>query len=157
MGSGPGSFPEAASSSSVPGQNVVYGIPPEHVIGSSIKTRFEIADGKPVLMRLPEIDFINDGPGKPAGINRFIGRQPVFAAGNSDGDLEMLQYTTSGTGPRLGLIVHHDDAEREYLYDRESHIGKLDKAFDEAPARGWIMVSMRDDWSRIFPFDKAGA
>ena len=128
-----------------------YGIPPEQVIGSSIVTKFEIVDGKPELMRLPKIDFIDDKDGKPVGINRFIGKRPVFAAGNSDGDLQMLQWTTSGSGPRFGMIVHHTDAEREYAYDRDSHIGQLNKALDAAPAAGWLVVDMKSDWSQVFP------
>ncbi|WP_373502968.1 HAD family hydrolase [Aestuariivirga sp.] len=128
-----------------------YGIPPEQLIGSSIVTKFEILDGKPELMRLPKIDFIDDKDGKPVGINKFIGKRPVFAAGNSDGDLQMLQWTTSGTGPRFGMIVHHTDAEREYAYDRDSHIGQLDKALDAAPAAGWLVVDMKSDWLEVFP------
>jgi len=130
----------------------VYGIPPEQVIGSSIKTRFEFADGKPVLMRLPEIDFINDGPGKPVGINRFIGRQPIFAAGNSDGDLEMLHWTTRAPGPGFGLLIHHTDGAREYPYDRQSEVGRLDKALAAAPHAGWTVVDMRADWRQVFSF-----
>jgi len=129
----------------------VYGVPPEQVIGSSIKTQFELRDGKPVLMRLPAVNFIDDKTGKPVGINEYIGRRPIAAFGNSDGDLEMLQWTTAGRGARLALIVHHTDAEREWAYDRTSSIGRLDKALDEAQARGWIVVSMKDDWKRIFP------
>ena len=134
----------------------VYGIPPEQVVGSSIKTQFELRDGKPVLVRLPEIDFIDDKVGKPVGINSHIGRRPIFAAGNSDGDLQMLQYTTiardSGdTTPRFGMIVHHTDARREWAYDRDSHIGQLDKALDEAPRRGWLVVDMKSDWKVIYP------
>jgi haloacid dehalogenase-like hydrolase len=130
----------------------VYGVPPEQVIGSSIKTQFEWRDGKPVLMRLPEVNFIDDKTGKPVGINEYIGRRPIAAFGNSDGDLEMLQWTTAGRGARLALIVHHTDAEREWAYDRTSAFGRLDKALDEAQARGWTVVSMKDDWKRIFPF-----
>lgn len=133
-----------------PWAETVYGVPPEQVIGSSIKTRFELRDGRPVLLRLPEIDFIDDGPGKPAGINKFIGRRPLAAFGNSDGDLAMLQWATAGAGARLALLVHHDDGEREYVYDRASEIGRLDKALDEALARGWVVVSMRHDWSTLF-------
>jgi hypothetical protein len=130
----------------------VYGIPPEQVVGSSGKTKFQMVDGKPVLMRLPEIDFINDGPGKPVGINEHIGRRPIAAFGNSDGDMQMLQYTTGGAGARFGLIVHHTDAEREWAYDRTSSVGKLDKALDAAPAAGWTVVDMKNDWKTIFPF-----
>jgi hypothetical protein len=132
----------------------VYGVPPEQVIGSSIKTKFELRDGKPVIVRLPTIDFIDDGPGKPVGIQKFIGRRPLAAFGNSDGDLQMLQWTTAGDGPRLAVIVHHTDAEREWAYDRKSSIGKLDKALDEAKERGWTVVSMKDDWKAIYPSEK---
>jgi hypothetical protein len=130
----------------------VYGIPPENVVGSSAKVRFELRDGKPVLMRLPEVDFIDDGPGKPVGINEHIGRRPIAAFGNSDGDLQMLQYTVAGSGARFALIVHHTDAEREWAYDRKSSIGHLDKALDEARAKGWTVVDMMNDWKTIFPF-----
>ena len=129
----------------------IYGIPPEHVVGSSIKTAFEMRDSGPVLMRLPEIDFIDDKAEKPVGINSHIGRRPIAAFGNSDGDLQMLQYAAVGDGPGLALLVHHDDAEREWAYDRDSKIGHLDIALDEAEARGWTVVSMREDWGRIFP------
>ena len=129
----------------------VYGVPPEQVIGSSIKTKFEVRDGKPAIVRLPDIDFIDDKAGKPVGIGKFIGRRPIAAFGNSDGDFEMLEWTTSGSGSRFGLIVHHDDADREVAYDRESHIGKLSRGLDEAPKRGWIIVSMKNDWKNIFP------
>lgn len=128
-----------------------YGIPPEQVVGSSGRVKFETRGGTPVLVKQPEIDFIDDGEGKPVGINNRIGRRPIMAFGNSDGDLQMLQYTTAGPGARFGLIVHHTDAEREYAYDRTSHIGKLDKALDQAPANGWIVVDMRSDWKTIFP------
>ena len=129
-----------------------YGIPPEQVVGSSIKTRFQMRDGKPVLFRLPEINFIDDKTGKPIGINEHIGRRPIAAFGNSDGDLEMLQWTTLAGGVRFGLIVHHTDAEREYAYDRQSHFGKLDKALDAAAANQWTVVDMKRDWKRVFPF-----
>ena len=132
----------------------VYSIPPEQVIGSSIKTKFEMHDGKPVLVRLPEINFIDDKTGKPVGINEHIGRRPIAAFGNSDGDLQMLQWTTAGEGLRLALIVHHTDADREWAYDRKSHIGNLDKALDEANANGWTVVDMKKDWKRIFPWEK---
>jgi len=131
----------------------IYGIPPEQVIGSSIKTQFEIRDGKPVLLRLPEMNFIDDKAGKPVGINMHIGRRPIAAFGNSDGDLQMLQWTAGGEGARFCLYVHHNDAEREWAYDRQSSIGKLDKGLDEAKAKGWTVVSMKDDWKRIFSFD----
>ena len=129
----------------------VYGIPPEQVIGSSIKTAFEVRDGEPVLVRLPGIDFIGDKEEKPVGINSHIGRRPIAAFGNSDGDFQMLEWTTTGDGARLGVLVHHTDGEREWAYDRESHIGRLDRGLDEADARGWIVVSMKDDWYTIFP------
>ncbi len=134
----------------------VYGIPPEQVIGSSIRTKFEMRAGKPALVRLPEINFIDDKAGKPVGINQHIGRRPIAAFGNSDGDLEMLEWTTSGPGPRFGLIVHHTDAGREWAYDRDSHIGKLDKALDAAEQEHWTIVDMKRDWKHIFPFEKDG-
>jgi phosphoglycolate phosphatase-like HAD superfamily hydrolase len=129
----------------------VYGIPPEQVIGSSIRTRYELRDGKPSLLRLPEINFIDDKAGKPVGIHQHIGRRPLMAFGNSDGDFEMLAWTTSGQGPRFGLLVHHDDATREVAYDRSSSIGRLDKALDAAPTNGWSVVSMKNDWLSIHP------
>jgi hypothetical protein len=128
----------------------VYGVPPEQVVGSSIKVKYEVKDGKPMLSRLPEINFIDDKAGKPVGINAHIGRRPIAAFGNSDGDFEMLEWTTAGDGARLGMIVHHDDAAREYAYDRKSHIGKLDRGLDEASKRGWTVVSMKDDWKTVF-------
>ena len=131
----------------------VYGVPPEQVIGSSIQTKFELRDGKPVLVRLPEINFIDDGPGKPVGIQMHIGRRPLAAFGNSDGDLQMLQWTAAGAGPRFCLYVHHTDAEREWAYDRASSIGRLDKGLDEAKARGWTIVDMTADWKRVFAFE----
>lgn len=132
----------------------VYGIPPEQVIGSSIKTKFEMPDGKPVLVRLPEINFIDDKAGKPVGINQHIGRRPILAFGNSDGDLQMLQWTAAGSGIRFMGLVHHTDADREWAYDRKSHIGTLDKALDEAKAKGWTVVDMKNDWKRIFAWEK---
>jgi phosphoserine phosphatase len=129
----------------------VYGIPPEQVVGSSIKTVFEVRDGGPFLVRLPEIDFIDDKEGKPVGINSHIGRRPIAAFGNSDGDFQMLEWTTAGDGARLGVYIHHTDADREWAYDRESHIGRLDRGLDEAAERGWVVVSMKDDWATIFP------
>ena len=129
-----------------------YGIPPEQVVGSSGVVKFGIdKDGKPQLSKEPKIEFIDDGPGKPVGINRFIGRRPILAFGNSDGDLQMLQYTAGGEGARLALIVHHTDAEREWAYDRKSSIGKLDKALDEGKAKGWVIVDMKADWKTVFP------
>jgi phosphoglycolate phosphatase-like HAD superfamily hydrolase len=132
----------------------VYGVPPEQVIGSSIKTRFEPRDGKPVLIRLPEVNFIDDGPGKPVGIQMHIGRRPIAAFGNSDGDLQMLQWTAAGPGRSFCLYVHHTDADRESAYDRDSSIGRLDKGLDEAKARGWTVVDMKTDWKRVFAFEQ---
>lgn len=129
----------------------VYGIPPEQVIGSRGKLKLEEVDGAPVLFKLPEIDLVDDGPGKPVGIEQLIGRRPVMAFGNSNGDLQMLEWTTAGAGPRFALIVHHTDAQREYAYDRESRIGKLDKALDEATRLGWAIVDIKTDWKFIFP------
>jgi phosphoglycolate phosphatase-like HAD superfamily hydrolase len=134
-----------------PWVQAVYGIPPEQVVGSSIKAKFEMRDGKPVLVRLPEINFIDDKAGKPVGINQHIGRRPIAAFGNSDGDLQMLQWTAAGKGKRLMLLVHHTDELREYAYDRKSHIGRLDKALDEAKKRGWTVVDMKSDWKIIYP------
>jgi hypothetical protein len=129
----------------------VYGVPPEQVVGSSITTQLQQRDGEPVLMRLPEMDFIDDKAGKPVGIHKFIGRRPIAAFGNSDGDLQMLQWTAAGKGPRLMVIVHHTDAKREWAYDRGSSVGRLDKALDEAKARGWTLVDMMRDWKVIYP------
>ena len=128
----------------------VYGVPPEQVIGSSIKTRFEKQEGKPVLVRLPEVFFIDDGDGKPVAIQKFIGRRPIFAIGNSDGDLQMLEWTADGAGARFMGLVHHTDAVREWAYDRTSSVGRLDHALAEAQKRGWTVVDMREDWMRIF-------
>jgi len=132
----------------------VYGIPPEQVVGSSIKTKFEMRNGRPVLARLPEVNFIDDKAGKPVGINQHIGSRPIAGFGNSDGDLQMLQWTAAGKGARFMLIVHHTDEEREWAYDRESHVGRLDKALDEAKKHGWTVVDMKRDWRRIFAFEK---
>ncbi|HMO05116.1 MAG TPA: HAD family hydrolase [Kiritimatiellia bacterium] len=129
----------------------VYGVPPEQVVGSSIKTKYEVRDGVPVIVRLPEINFIDDKEGKPVGIHHHIGRRPLIAFGNSDGDFQMLEWTTAGSGPRLGVLIHHTDEEREYAYDRTSHIGKLDRGLDEAPARDWLVVDMKSDWNRVYP------
>lgn len=128
-----------------------YGVPPEEVIGSSGKTKFDLRDGKPVLLKLAEVNFIDDKEGKPIGINQHIGRRPIAAFGNSDGDLQMLQWTAVGTGARFCLYVQHTDAEREYAYDRKDSLAKLDKGLDEAKAKGWTVVSMKDDWKTIFP------
>jgi phosphoglycolate phosphatase-like HAD superfamily hydrolase len=130
-----------------------YGIPPEQVVGSSAVTRFELrADGTPVLLRESKIEFVDDKQGKPVGINRFIGRRPVFAFGNSDGDQQMLEWTAGGSGARFMGLVHHTDAVREWAYDRNSPVGRLDKAWDEAVRRGWTVVDMKRDWKKVFPF-----
>jgi len=131
----------------------VYGIPPEQVVGSSIKTKFEMRDGVPVLVRLPEINFIDDKAGKPVGILQHIGRRPICAFGNSDGDLQMLQYTGAGSGARFCLYVHHDDPVREYAYDRKDTLARLDLGLDEAVAKGWTVVSMKNDWKTVFAFE----
>ena len=131
-----------------------YGIAPEQVIGSQGKLKFELRDGTPVLVKLAEVQFVDDKEGKPVGIQTFIGRRPIAAFGNSDGDLQMLQWTTAGSGARFGLLVHHTDAVREWAYDRNSSIGKLDKALDEAAARKWVVVDMKQDWKVIYPPEK---
>src|SRR5581483_5934332 len=127
-----------------------YGIPPEQVVGSSVKTKFELRDGTPVLVRLPELNFNDDHGGKPVGINEHIGRRPIAAFGNSDGDLQMLEWTAAGPGARFCLYVHHTDAAREFAYDRQSPVGALDKGLDEASAKGWTVVSMKDDWKTVY-------
>lgn len=138
-----------------PWTETVYGIPPEQVIGSSGVTQFQIdADGQPSLAKLDKVEFVDDGAGKPVGINRFIGRRPVIAFGNSDGDLQMLQWTASGNGLRLAGIIHHTDSSREFAYDRRSRVGKLDKALDEAITRNWLIVDMKRDWRSVFPFER---
>ncbi|MCF6225611.1 MAG: haloacid dehalogenase-like hydrolase [Xanthomonadales bacterium] len=134
-----------------PWTQAVYGIPPHQVVGSSMETQYELRNGKPVLMRLPKIHFIDDKETKPVAINRFIGQRPIFAGGNSDGDFEMLQWTTSGAGKRFGLIVHHTDAKREWAYDRESSEGRLVRGLDEAEENGWLLVDMAQDWRVIYP------
>jgi phosphoserine phosphatase len=134
-----------------PWTEAVYGIPPEQVVGSSITTVYEVRDGVPVIVRLPEMNFIDDKKGKPVGIHRHIGRRPILAVGNSDGDFQMLEWTTTGDGARLGMIIHHTDADREWAYDRESHVGRLDRGLDEAVERGWIVVDMKNDWAVVFP------
>jgi hypothetical protein len=133
-----------------PWSKEVYGVPPEQVIGSSIKVKFEMHEGTPVLVRLPEIDFFDDKEGKPVAIHQQIGQRPIAAFGNSDGDLQMLQWTTAGQGPRFALYVHHTDAEREWAYDRNSSIGRLDKGLDEATSRGWTVADMKRDWKVIY-------
>lgn len=131
-----------------------YGIPPEQIVGSSGVVRFGLRpDGKPELVKEPEVEFIDDGAGKPVAINRFIGRRPILAFGNSDGDRQMLQWTAAGTGPRFMGLVHHTDAEREWAYDRQSEIGRLDEALDEAVAKGWTVVDMKRDWKKVFAFE----
>ena len=132
----------------------VYGIPPEQVVGSSGVTRYVMqSPDKPVLMKEPQVQFVDDGPGKPEGINRFIGRRPVFAFGNSDGDQQMLEWTAAGAGARFMGLVHHTDAVREYAYDRNSPVGRLDEAWDEAIRRKWIVADMKSDWKVIYPFE----
>jgi len=137
-----------------PWTDEVYGVPPWQVVGSSIVTEFQIQDGKPALVRQPKVNFIDDKAGKPVGIYQHIGIRPILAFGNSDSDLQMIQYTEGGDGSRLGLFLHHTDAEREYAYDRKSHIGTLDKVLDIAPDQDWIIVDMKQDWNVIFPWEK---
>lgn len=129
----------------------VYGIPSHQVVGSSLKTGYEVRDGVPTLVKQAELNFIDDKEGKPVGMHQHIGRRPIFAAGNSDGDFQMLEYVTAGDGPRFGLLVHHTDAEREWAYDRDSHVGRLDRGLDEARERGWLVVDMARDWATVFP------
>jgi hypothetical protein len=131
-----------------------YGIPPEQVIGSAGKMKLEMKDGKPVLVKLPEVDLIDDKEGKPVGIQSRIGRRPIASFGNSDGDLQMLEWTMAGSGPRFALYVHHDDAAREFAYDRTDKLAALNKGWDEAMAKGWTVVSMKDDWKVIYPVMK---
>lgn len=131
-----------------------YGIPPEQIVGTSMKTIYEVVNDTLRLMRQPELFFLDDGKGKPVGIQNQIGKRPVFSAGNSDGDYEMLQWTSTGTGyPRFGMIVHHTDSVREWSYDRQSHIGHLERGLDDAPKYGWLIVDMKNDWKKIYPFD----
>jgi phosphoglycolate phosphatase-like HAD superfamily hydrolase len=132
----------------------VYGIPPEQVVGSSIVTQYQVVDGEPCLVRRPELNFFDDKEGKPVGIQHHIGRRPIAAFGNSDGDFQMLEWATGGKGLRFGMILHHDDAEREFAYDRASAAGRLDRALEEAPGRGWTVVSMKSDWTRVFAFQR---
>jgi len=129
----------------------VYGIPPEQVVGSRLAVEYRVRNGEPELVRLPELDFIDDKEGKPVGIHTRLGRRPIAAFGNSDGDFQMLEWTTSGAGARLGVIIHHTDGEREWAYDRDSHVGRLDRGLDEAESRGWVVVDMKEEWRRIFP------
>jgi phosphoglycolate phosphatase-like HAD superfamily hydrolase len=135
----------------------VYGVPPQQVVGSSIATEFQLRDGRPVLVRLPKLDFLDDKAGKPVGIHKSIGRRPLAAFGNSDGDLQMLQWTTLGAGPGFGLLVHHTDAEREWAYDRDSAFGRLDAALDEAAKRGWTVVDVKRDWRVVYPLEGAAS
>jgi hypothetical protein len=137
-----------------PWSGPVYGVPPEQVIGSSIKVEFEMHEGTPVLVRLPEINFIDDKEGKPVAIHQQIGQRPIAAFGNSDGDLQMLQWTAAGKGPRIAVYIHHTDSEREWAYDRKSSIGRLDKGLDEARSKGWTIVDMKQDWKVIYPHEK---
>jgi phosphoserine phosphatase len=138
-----------------PWTEAVYGIPPEQVIGSSIKTKFEVRDGKPVLLRLPEVNFVDDKAGKPVGINEYIGRRPIAAFGNSDGDQQMLEYTQAGGGARLLLLVHHDDKAREFEYGTKSPVGTFsDALMSEAREKNWTVISMKEDWNKIFAFEK---
>ena len=132
----------------------VYDIPPERVIGSSIKTEFQLRDGTPALVRLPEINFVDEYAAKPVAINQHVGRRPLAAFGNSDGDQQMLQWATTGSGPGFACLIHHTDADREWAYDRQSSVGHLEKALDEAQAKGWTVVDMKEDWGRVFPFDE---
>jgi hypothetical protein len=133
----------------------VYGIPPYQIVGSSIKARYGEYQGEKTIVKLPEVNFIDDGPGKPVGIHQHIGKKPVIAVGNSDGDFEMLEYTTLGSGPRLGILIHHTDSVREFAYDKDSHIGKLKRGLEDAPSRGWMLVDMSKDWKEIFPESKS--
>jgi len=137
-----------------PWSEAVYGIPPERVVGTSMELEYELLDGKPVIQRKPQLHFLNDKGGKPVSIERFIGRRPILAAGNSDGDYQMLEWTTAGEGRRLGLIVHHTDAKREWAYDRNSTSGRLDRGIDNAPANGWILIDMASEWKLVFPADQ---
>jgi phosphoglycolate phosphatase-like HAD superfamily hydrolase len=134
-----------------PNSERLYGIPPQQVVGSSIVAEFQVKDGKPEMVRMPKIDFVNDKAGKPVGIYQHIGRRPILAFGNSDSDMQMIEYTMAGEGRRMGLFVHHTDAKREYAYDRKSHVGTLNKALDQAAVNGWVIVDMKKDWATIFP------
>jgi len=137
-----------------PWASKVYGIPPEQIIGTSFKMKYEMRNGKPVLVQLPEVFLIDDNDGKPVAIYQYIGRRPIASFGNSDGDLQMMQWTTGGSGSRFALFVHHTDAEREYAYDRNSPYGRFDKALDEANSKGWTVVDMKNDWKVIYPYEK---
>ena len=137
-----------------PWSEAVYGIPPERVVGTSMEFEYELLDGKPVIQRTPQLHFLNDKSGKPVSIERFIGRRPILAAGNSDGDYQMLEWTTSGEGRRLGLIVHHTDAKREWAYDRDSTSGRLDRGLDDAVNNGWLLIDMASEWRLVFGVDQ---
>jgi hypothetical protein len=137
-----------------PWVETAYGIPPEQVVGSRGRLKYEARNGDPALVKLPELDFVDDGPGKPVGIAQMIGRRPIAAFGNSDGDFQMLEYATSGPVRRFGLIVHHTDADREWAYDRGSRIGALERGLDEAATRGWVLADMKRDWKVIYPVGK---
>ncbi|MBY6188837.1 haloacid dehalogenase-like hydrolase [Microbulbifer agarilyticus] len=128
-----------------------YGIPPDQVVGSSLKAEYQVRDGKPEIIKLADINLINDKAGKPVGIHQHIGQRPIFAAGNSDGDFQMLEWTTAGEGPRFGLLLHHTDDKREWAYDRKSHVGRLDQGLDQAANRGWLVIDMQEDWDQVFP------
>ncbi|MCA0893995.1 HAD family hydrolase [Microbulbifer agarilyticus] len=128
-----------------------YGIPPDQVVGSSLKAEYKVRDGKPEIIKLADINLINDKAGKPVGIHQHIGQRPIFAAGNSDGDFQMLEWTTAGEGPRFGLLLHHTDDKREWAYDRKSHVGRLDQGLDQAANRGWLVIDMQEDWDQVFP------
>ncbi|WP_239692505.1 HAD family hydrolase [Microbulbifer mangrovi] len=131
-----------------------YGIPPDQVVGTSLKAKYEVRDGKPVIIKLPEINLVDDKEGKPVGIHQYIGQRPIFVAGNSDGDYQMLEWATAGKGPRFGIILHHTDGKREWAYDRDSHIGQLNKGLDDAGKKGWTVIDMQKDWKVVFPVDK---
>ena len=137
-----------------PWSEAVYGIPPERVVGTSMELEYEVLNGKPVIHRKPALHFLNDKSGKPVSIERFIGRRPIFAAGNSDGDYEMLEWTTAGEGRRLGMIVHHTDGAREWAYDRDSTTGRLDRGLDDAAVHGWLLIDMASEWNQVFPAEK---
>ena len=137
-----------------PWTEAVYNVPPQQVIGSSLKVKYEVINDTPRILRLPEVNFVDDKAGKPAGIHQYIGKRPVFTAGNSDGDYEMLQWTATGAGPRMGIIVHHTDSLREWSYDRASPIGKLEKGLDDAAKYKWTIVDMKRDWKVIYPYDR---
>lgn len=128
-----------------------YNIPPEQVIGSSITSTYEVVDGVPTIVKGGDLFFVDDKEGKPVAISHHIGKRPILAGGNSDGDFQMLEWTTAGDGPRLGLLVHHTDGDHEWAYDREGHIGVLNRGLDEGPDRGWLIVDMKNDWGRVFP------